>query len=73
MNIPIVVLENNVESISIKVRANKTVYYEGENFDSEGLEIQVNHKNGEIETIKNGYRILNGDNLKLNQTQVIIE
>ena len=73
LNIPIVVLENNVESISIKVRANKTVYYEGENFDSEGLEIQVNHKNGEIETIKNGYRILNGDNLKLNQTQVIIE
>ena len=62
---------NVLESIEITTPPTKTEYTEGENFDKTGMVVNGIYKDGSKKEIKD-YKILNGDNLKLNQTSITV-
>lgn len=68
---PIEVMENSIESISIKTVPTKTSYFAGEDFDSTGMVVEATYKDGTTETITD-YTIQDGKNLKNGQTLVTI-
>lgn len=52
----------------------KTTYYEGENFDSSGMVVVLNLSDGTKKKLEsNDYKIVDGNNLKLNTTTVTIK
>ena len=68
----ITVQKNEVVSLKIKTPPTKTEYKEGQNFNKEGMVIEATYKNGTTKIVDN-YTIENGENLKADQTQVIIK
>lgn len=68
---PISVEKNSITKLIIKTSPTKTEYKEGENFDRTGMIIEATYKDGTIKEVTD-YIIENGNNLKANQTEVII-
>lgn len=66
------VVENSIESISIKNPPTKTEYIAGDDFDATGMEIEATYQDGTTKTITD-YTIKDGKNLKNGQTTVTIE
>lgn len=71
-NQEITVEKNSVVSIRVKTPPNKTEYFEGENFDKTGIIIEATYKNGDTKEVTD-YTITNGEKIKAEQTDVIIE
>jgi C1A family cysteine protease len=69
--VPVTVTENKAVSIRITKAPTKTVYSEGEDFDYTGMVVKVEFEDG-LETEILNYTIVNGDNLKSSQHEVII-
>lgn len=63
--------KNSVVELQIKTAPNKTEYKEGESFDKTGMVVEATYKNGDKKEIAD-YEIKNGNNLKANQSEVII-
>lgn len=63
--------KNSVVELQIKTAPNKTEYKEGESFDKTGMVVEATYKNGDKKEITD-YEIKNGNNLKANQSEVII-
>lgn len=63
--------KNSVTELKIKTPPTKTEYKEGENFDKSGMLVVATFKNGTTREITD-YTITNGNNLKVNQTEVTI-
>lgn len=63
--------KNSVVELKIKTAPNKTEYKEGESFDKTGMVVEATYKNGDKKEITD-YKIENGNNLKANQSEVII-
>lgn len=63
--------KNSVTEIKIKQQPKKVEYKEGEHFDKTGMVIEATFKNGSTKEITD-YTIENGNNLRTNQTEVII-
>jgi len=61
----------NVTDITVKSEAIKKYYMENENFDSNGLIVEVTYENGLVEETTD-YTIVNGENLSAGQENVII-
>lgn len=61
----------NVESIRVKSNPYRQYYIENENFDTNGLIVEVTYENGFIENTTE-YNILDGENLFIGQTAVTI-
>lgn len=68
----ITVKENPVEKIEIKKEPNKVNYVVGQNFNTEGMIVEVTYKNGKVKQVED-YTVQDGTNLQLNQTTVTIE
>lgn len=66
------VIENSIESISIKTQPTKKEYFAGENFDSTGMVVEAIYTDGTIEQVTD-YTITDGKSLKNGQTTVTIE
>ena len=64
--------KNTVESILIKTPPTKTEYFEGENFETSGMEVEAVYKDGTIENITE-YMVQDGKTLEKGQTTVTIE
>ncbi len=71
VNQTIKVEKNSVTELKIKTPPTKTEYKEGQNFDKAGMIIEATFKNGIIKEVTD-YIILNGNNLKSDQTNVTI-
>jgi len=71
VNQAINVEKNSVTELKIITPPTKTEYKEGQNFDKTGMVVEATRKNGSKEIITD-YTIENGNNLKLDQTTVII-
>ncbi len=69
--IPLTVIDEQAEALLIKSQPLKTSYYVGENFSSEGMEIEVKYSSGR-RVVTNDYTITNGS-LVYEQTSVRIE
>lgn len=63
--------KNNVVELKVKSPATKTEYKEGQNFDTTGMVIEATYKDGTTKEISD-YRVEDGNNLTLGQTQVTI-
>lgn len=63
--------KNNVIELKLKTPATKTEYKEGQSFDTTGMVIEATYKDGTTKVISN-YKIEDGNNLKLGQTEVTI-
>lgn len=61
-----------LNNIRIDKEPDKTSYEEGENFDKTGMIVLGTYSNGDIKEITD-YTIQNGDNLKADQTSVVIK
>lgn len=68
---PISVEKNTITELKIKTPPTKTNYKEGQNFDKTGMIIEATYKNNSTKTISD-YTIVDGNNLKIDQTQVTI-
>lgn len=68
---PITVAKNNITELKITAPPAKTEYKEGQNFDKTGMIIEATYEDGTTKTISD-YSIIDGNNLKSNQTKVII-
>ncbi len=69
------VQDNSLKSIEIVTPPTKTKYMEGENFDRTGMVVKANYNskdNASKVLDDSSYSILNGNNLKANQTQVTV-
>jgi len=58
-----------LETISV-VNSAKSKYVEGQDFDTTGLKINANYANGDIIDVTEDITILNGEDLKIGQTEV---
>lgn len=63
--------KNNVVELKLKSPATKTEYKEGQSFNTTGMVIEATYKDGTTKEISD-YKVENGNNLTLGQTQVII-
>ena len=68
---PITVEKNSVTDLIIKTPPTKTEYKEGQNFDKTGMVIEAKYKDGTTKEVTD-YTIENGNNLKVNQTEITI-
>lgn len=68
----ITVQKESVTEITIKTPPNKTEYKEGKHFDKAGMVVEATYQSGAKGEVT-GYKILDGYNLKGNQTKVTIE
>jgi len=68
---PISVVKNSVTELKIITPPTKTNYKEGQHFDKTGMVIEATYKDGTTKTISD-YTILDGNNLKAEQTHVTI-
>ncbi len=73
VSVNITVNPNSVllEEIEISTTPDKVIYIEGENFDKTGMEVKAVYSNNTKKDITN-YTVVNGSNLNLGQTSVII-
>lgn len=65
------VVDNSLKEIKVTTKP-KTEYFVGEDFDKEGMVVTAYYNNGQKKEI-DGYDIINGTNLKANQTSVTIK
>ena len=63
--------EKTLESIYISQKPTKLIYNEGENFDDTGMVVIAKYSDGTEKEISN-YEIIDGDNLQIETTSVII-
>lgn len=71
VNQTISVEKNEVTQLKITVPPTKVEYKEGQSFDKNGMKVVATYKNGTSKEITD-YTIEDGNNLKLNQTEIII-
>ena len=71
VNQTISVEKNSVTELKIKTPPTKTEYKEGQNFDKTGMVIEATFKDGTTKEVTD-YTITNGNNLKVDQTEVTI-
>lgn len=64
--------KNGVKTLRIKSEPTKTEYMAGEDFDSTGMIVEAEYKDGTIKTITN-YMVENGESLKNGQNSVKIK
>ena len=65
--------DNSLASIEITTPPTKTTYIEGSNFDKTGMVVKANYNNNTSKVLdSSSYSIVNGTNLKINQTSVTI-
>ena len=63
--------KNSVTELEITTSPTKTIYKEGQSFDKTGMIVEATRKKGNKEIVTN-YTIENGNNLKVDQTEVTI-
>lgn len=70
-NISFNIVPVQIEKVIVKSNPTKLKYIEEENFDTSGMEIEIEYNNGHKKVIEN-YEVKNGKSLKLNQKEIII-
>lgn len=65
--------DDSLANIEITTPPSKTTYIEGSNFDKTGMVVKANYNNNTSRVLdSSSYSIINGTNLKINQTSVTI-
>jgi len=65
------IIDDSLNNIEITTPPDKTDYFEGDNFEAEGMVVTASYNNGDTNVII-GYDITNGTNLQEGQTSVTI-
>lgn len=72
-DIPNVTPSETIIGISFATPPDVFTYYAGEDFDPTGLTVTVTYQDGKIETIQEGFVVLDGDSLDVGQESVTVE
>ena len=67
----ITVSQKTLSNIKVSTEPSKKIYIEGQNFDTDGMEVTATYDNGSTKEVTN-YTITNGNNLTTDKTSVTI-